>query len=59
MATKSKGLGRGLGALLGEEAVSSQPKEKVIVKETIELKPEMTVKIRQVEPNRKQPKRRL
>lgn len=57
MATKTKGLGKGLGALLGDVAVKKEPEKKVVVEEKIELKPEMTLKLRQVEPNRNQPRK--
>ncbi len=56
MAAKSKGLGKGLGTLLGEVADISKVHEIVPITEE-DLKKEQTVKLRLVEPNRDQPRK--
>ena len=56
MATKSKGLGKGLGTLFGDVADISKTHEIVPITEE-DLKNEQTVKLRLVEPNRDQPRK--
>lgn len=56
MAAKSKGLGRGLGELLGEVADINRIREVSPITED-DLKSEQTVKIRLIEPNREQPRK--
>lgn len=56
MAAKSKGLGKGLGSLLGEVADINRIKEVSPVTEE-DLKNEQNVKIRLIEPNRDQPRK--
>lgn len=56
MATKNKGLGKGLGSLLGEVADINRIKEVSPVTEE-DLKNEQTVKLRLIEPNREQPRK--
>ena len=57
MAVKNKGLGRGLGALLGEEAEITKRKEPVKSAEKKAESGEILVKIRLIEPNRSQPRK--
>ncbi len=56
MATKTKGLGKGLGTLFGDVADISKTHEIVPITEE-DLKNEQTVKLRLVEPNRDQPRK--
>ena len=55
MAAKAKGLGKGLGSLLGDVADISRVTTSPVTEE--DLKSEVNVKIRLVEPNRDQPRK--
>ena len=56
MAAKHKGLGKGLGTLLGEVADINRPKESAPASEENKTREE-TVRIRLIEPNREQPRK--
>lgn len=57
MAVKTKGLGKGLGTLLGDMAVLDQNRGVVPSEEAPVIQADRMVKIRMVEPNRDQPRK--
>ena len=58
MASKSKGLGRGLGALLGEMSEAEAQQEPVLLKmESAPVDAVVSLRLSDIDPNREQPRR--